>query len=143
MKKWTKLDKKETNLIWYIKNSILNLFVYHSNCFCECLQKDRLYYNFHTDTFPRYSSWELRYINLAWHSFLGAGDWWKKFNKGFMMWLLVSSTFWAVFVEVSMKINPFSLLNCSPSSVLTAQLYNPLHQDFSSSVQSSEFVIIC
>ena len=32
-----------------------------------------------------------------------------------------SSTFWAVFADVSMKIKPFSLANCSPSSVLTAR----------------------
>lgn len=41
--------------------------------------------------------------------------------------LLASSTFWAVFAEASMKINPFSLANCSPSSALTALLWARSH----------------
>lgn len=44
-----------------------------------------------------------------------------------MMWVLTSSTFWAVFAEASMKINPFSFANCSPSSVLTARLWARSH----------------
>ena len=35
---------------------------------------------------------------------------------------LTSSTLWAVLADVSINTNPFSLANCSPSSVLTALL---------------------
>lgn len=48
-------------------------------------------------------------------------------NTSNMMWLLTSSTFWAVFAEASMKINPCSFANCSPSSVLTARLWARSH----------------
>lgn len=41
--------------------------------------------------------------------------------------LITSSTFWAVFAEASMKINPCSFANCSPSSVLTALLWARSH----------------
>jgi len=40
---------------------------------------------------------------------------------------LTSSTFCAVFADVSINTNPFSLANCSPSSVLTALLWAKSH----------------
>lgn len=46
---------------------------------------------------------------------------------GFDQWttkeFITSSTFWAVLADASMNTKPFSLANCSPSSVLTALLW--------------------
>lgn len=46
---------------------------------------------------------------------------------GFNQWttkeFITSSTFWAVLADASMNTKPFSLANCSPSSVLTALLW--------------------
>ena len=56
--------------------------------------------------------------------------WWSFFVTEYF-WIrtifITSSTFWAVFAEASMKINPFSFANCSPSSVLTALLWARSH----------------
>ena len=43
------------------------------------------------------------------------------------IFILTSSTFWAVLAEASIKIRPCSLANCSPSSVLTALLWAKSH----------------
>lgn len=41
--------------------------------------------------------------------------------------IITSSTFCAVFADASIKMSPFSLANCSPSSKLTARLWDRSH----------------